>query len=140
MRRDPRDVVWSCFKTNFAATSGTLEYTTLTRAARHYDALMRLTDLALERLPLAIFELDYRKLIHEFDATTQALCEFAGIPWSEDVRRFDRTAQNRGVSTASAAQVRKGLYDGSGQWWPFAQHLEPVMPLLEPWIARFGYD
>ena len=139
MRRDPRDVVWSCFKTNFAPTSGTMEYTTLERAARHYDALMRLTDLALERLPLTAMELDYRALVREFDATTRALCEFTGIPWSDEVRRFDRTAQTRGVSTASAGQVRKGLYDGSGQWRPFARFMEPVMPLLEPWIARFGY-
>ncbi len=140
MRRDPRDVVWSCFKTNFAATSGTLEYTTLERAARHYAALMRLTDLALATLPLHAFELDYRALVRDFDATTQALCNFTGIPWSEDVRRFDRTAQARGVATASASQVRKGLYDGTGQWRPFARQLEPVLPLLAPWIERFGYD
>ena len=140
MRRDPRDVVWSCFKTSFAPTSGTMEYTTLERAARHYDALMRLTDLALERLPLTAMELDYRALVREFDATTRALCDFTQIPWSEEVGRFDRTAQARGVSTASAGQVRKGLYDGSGQWRPFARWLEPVLPLLEPWIARFGYD
>lgn len=140
MRRDPRDVVWSCFKTNFAATSGTLEYTTLESTARHYDALMRLTDLALATLPLTTFELDYRALVRDFDATTRALCQFTGIPWSEDVRRFDRTAQARGVATASASQVRQGLYDGTGQWRPFARHMAPVLPLLAPWIERLGYD
>ena len=139
MRRDPRDVVWSCFKTAFAPTSGTLEYTTLERAARHYDALMRLTERALEVLPLSAFELDYRNLVTDFDATTHALCSFAGIPWSDDVRRFDRTAKARGVSTASAGQVRKGLYDGSGQWRPYARWLEPVLPILAPWIEKFGY-
>jgi hypothetical protein len=43
-------------------------------------------------------------------------------------------------SPTSAGQVRKGLYDGSGQWRPFARFMEPVMDLLEPWVARFGYD
>ena len=140
MRRDPRDVVWSCFKTPFAPTTGTMEFTSLERAAQHYDALMRLIDLALDRLPLNVFELDYRRLVREFEPVTQALCGFVGIPWSEDVRRFDRTAQTRGVSTASAGQVRKGLYDGSGQWRPYARHFEPLLPILGPWIERFGYD
>lgn len=138
MRRDPRDVVWSCFKTNFGVTSNTLEYASLERTARHYDALMRLTDTALARLPLAAMDLRYSALIRDFDRTTQAMCRFTGLDWSEDVRRFDRTALARGVGTASAAQVRKGLYDGTGQWRPFARWLEPVLPILEPWIERFG--
>lgn len=139
MRRDPRDVVWSCFKTGFAMTSGTLEYTTLERAARHYDAMMRLTELALQRLPLSVLEVDYRRLTREFDATTKEVCSFIGIDWTPEVRRFDKTAEKRGVGTASAAQVRQGLYDGSGQWEPFAQWMEPVMPILDPWVQRFGY-
>ena len=113
-----------------ARPAGRSNITTLERAARHYDALMRLTDLALERLPLNVFELDYRALVRDFEPVTQALCDFTGIPWSDDVRRFDRTAQARGVATASASQVRKGLYDGTGQWRPFARHMAPVLPLL----------
>ena len=139
MRRDPRDVVWSCFKTPFAPTTGTMEFTTLERAARHYDAMMRLIALALDRLPMNALQLDYHRLVRDFDATTRALCGFTGIPWSEAVRRFDKTAATRGVSTASAGQVRKGLYDGSGQWQPYARQLEPVLPILQPWIERFGY-
>lgn len=140
MRRDPRDIVWSCFRTNFAMTSGTLQYTTLERAARHYDAMMRLTERALEKLPLNAQIVPYHALVHDFEATTQAMCAFAGLEWSEAVRSFDRTAERRGVSTASAAQVRRGLYDGTRQWEPYAAWLEPVMPILEPWLVKFGYS
>ncbi|HEX4848435.1 MAG TPA: sulfotransferase, partial [Novosphingobium sp.] len=139
MRRDPRDVVWSCFRTNFAMSSGTLEFTTLEKAARHYDAMMQLIELARERLNLAMLEVHYHRLVQDFDATTREICSFIGLDWSEDLRRFDRTAQRRGVATASAGQVRRGLYDGTRQWEPYARHLEPVMPLLQPWIERFGY-
>jgi hypothetical protein len=38
------------------------------------------------------------------------------------------------VGTASVTQVRRGLYDGSGQWQPYRRYLEPVLPLLQPWI------
>ena len=139
MRRDPRDVVLSCFRNSFALTSAALEFTTLERTARHYDAMMRLIELARERLPLAYHEVDYHGLVRDFDGTTQALCGFLGLPWDESLRRFDRTARSRGVATASASQVRRGLYDGRGQWEPFARHFEPVMPILQPWIEKFGY-
>lgn len=140
MRRDPRDVVWSCFKTNFAMTSNTFEYSSIERAARHYDAMMRLTDLALAKLPLSAMDVDYRALTRDPDGVTQQICSFAGLDWSPDIRNFDSTADKRGVGTASAAQVRKGLYDGSGQWKPFARWLEPVLPILAPWIERYGHD
>lgn len=138
-RRDPRDVVWSCFKTNFALTNAALDFTTLEGAARHYDATMTLIEQAIERLPLNLMVVDYRQLVTRFDETTREICAFTGLEWSEDLRRFDKTAQRRGVSTASAGQVRRGLYDGGGQWRPYARWLEPVMPLLQPWVEKFGY-
>jgi len=139
MRRDPRDVVWSCFRTDFAIANSTLEYTSVESTARHYYALMRMTEAARERLPLAFHELHYEKLVTDFEATTKELCEFTGVPWSAAVSDFVETAHKRGVTTASSSQVRKGLYDGSGQWKPYAKWLEPAMPILEPWIAKFGY-
>ncbi|MFM5924245.1 MAG: tetratricopeptide repeat-containing sulfotransferase family protein [Novosphingobium sp.] len=140
MRRDPRDVVWSCFRTNFGVSSGTLEYTSLERTARHYDALMRLTEAAMARLPLAFHEVHYHRLVQDFDATTREVCAFAGLDWSEALHRFDRTAARRGVSTASSSQVRRGLYDGTRQWERYARYLEPVMPILNPWIEKLGYS
>lgn len=140
MRRDPRDVVWSCFRTNFAMSSGTLEYTSLERTARHYDAVMRLTERVVEALSLDVHIVHYHRLVQEFDAETQAMCSFAGLEWTDAVRNFDRTASQRGVSTASAAQVNRGLYDGTRQWEPYAQYLEPVIPILQPWLHKFGYE
>ncbi len=139
MRRDPRDVVWSCFRTNFALSNAALEFTTLESTARHYDAVMRLTETALNTLPLQAMTVDYHRLVADFDQTTRDICAYTGLKWHEDMRRFAQTARRRGVSTASATQVRKGLYDGSRQWQPYAAYLAPVMPILQPWIERFGY-
>jgi hypothetical protein len=116
-----------------------MDFTTLEGAARHYDAMMRLTEAALAQLPLAVHEVPYHRMVQQFDATTQDICAFADLPWSEDLRRFDRTARARGVSTASARQVRRGLFDGTRQWEPYAAYLEPVMPILAPWIEKLGY-
>jgi Tfp pilus assembly protein PilF len=140
MRRDPRDVVWSCFHTHFALTNAALDFTTLAGTARHYAAMMTLIELCRERLPLCVHEVRYEALVREFDSETRALCDFTGLPWSDVLRQFGKTAQRRGVATASAGQVRKGLYDGSGQWRPFTQYFEPILPILKPWIEKFGYD
>lgn len=139
MRRDPRDVVLSCFRTSFAPTAAAYQFTTLEGVARHYDALMRLQRDCLAALPLAAHELRYEALVGDFDATTRDLCRFIEIDWSDDLRQFDRTAKRRGVSTASQTQVRRGLYDGRAQWRRYEAELAPVIPILQPWIDAFEY-
>ncbi len=140
LRRDPRDVVWSCFRRNFVYSPVAYEFTSLQRAARNYDAVMRLTERCIATLPLAFHTLRYRDLVHDFDAETQRLCAFAGIEWTPAMRHFERTAiAGQGVKTASAHQVRRGLFDGTGQWRRYADKLEPVLPILQPWVEKFGF-
>lgn len=139
MRRDPRDVVWSCFRTNFALSAAALEFTTLEDTARHYDALMHMMERCFEAMPLSVHQLRYDALVSNFDETTQALCDFLSLKWSPDMRAFDKTARRRGVATASATQVRRGLYDGTRQWERYKAQLAPVLPILQPWIERFGF-
>ena len=139
MRRDPRDVVWSCFRANFAPSPAAAEFTDLERAARHYDALMRTQEAFLDALQLARLELRYEALVANFDQETKRLCDFLGAEWTEAMRDFARTARRRGVSTMSASQVSKPLYDGSRQWQRYEEQLRPVLPVLEPWVERFGY-
>jgi tetratricopeptide (TPR) repeat protein len=139
MRRDPRDVVWSCFRANFAPTPTAAEFTDLERTARHYDAMMRVQEAYLAGLPLACHELHYEALVANFDAETHQLCDFLEIDWSMELGEFAKTARRRGVSTLSASQVGKPLYDGSRQWQRYEAHLKPILPILQPWVERFGY-
>ncbi len=140
MRRDPRDIVLSCYRINFTPSTAAWAFSDLEEAARHYDALMQLTEACRERLPLAFHEVRYDRLVTDFEATVRDFAAFIGVPWTEEFRRFDRTAQTRGVRTASATQVRRGLFDGRGQWRRHADALAPVLPILAPWVERFGFD
>jgi hypothetical protein len=140
MRRDPRDVVLSCFRQNFAVSPMALEFTTLARAAHFYDAMMQLQVASLARLPNPVHILHYEAVVSDFDAATQGLCKFVGLPWSATLRDFSDTARRRDVSTASVGQVRRGLYDGGGQWRRFTAEMAPVLPILQPWIETFGYN
>ncbi len=140
MRRDPRDVVWSCFRTNFALTNAADEFTDLVRTAHHYAAMMHLIDQCITQYPIRTHIIRYDRIVHDFDAETKKICDFIGVAWTAAVRDFNKTAQSRGVSTASASQVRKPLYDGTRQWERYAKHLAPVLPILQPWVEKFGFD
>jgi tetratricopeptide (TPR) repeat protein len=140
MRRDPRDIVLSCFRVNFTPSTAAWSFSDLEETARHYDALTTLIALCRERLPLAFHEVRYDRLVTDFEPTVRAFADFIGLPWTDEFRRFDRTAKARGVSTASATQVRRGLYDGRGQWRRYAEQLAPVLPILAPWVDALGFE
>ncbi|WP_188761710.1 tetratricopeptide repeat-containing sulfotransferase family protein [Sandarakinorhabdus glacialis] len=139
MRRDPRDVVLSCFSQNFAASPVALAFTSLKDCARHYDAVMRLQASCLARLPNPVLEIRYEELVNDFDAVTRQLCDFLGLPWSEALRDFSTAARGLDVNTASVGQVRKGLFDGGGQWRQFEAEMAPILPILAPWTEKFDY-
>jgi hypothetical protein len=62
------------------------------------------------------------------------------VEWTDDFHAFDKTAKARGVRTASATQVRRGLYDGGGGWRRYQKRLAPALPILRPWVERFGFE
>ncbi len=56
------------------------------------------------------------------------------------MEEFAPKAKARHIDTPSAAQVTQGLFaHGIGQWRPYREQLASVMPVLAPWVARFGY-
>ncbi len=139
-RRDPRDVVLSCFRRHFKVNASTYQMGSLDTAARHFDAATQLTEMHLGVLPIDVHVVDYADLVADFDSTTRALAQFVGAPWAEETRAFNQTATRRGVRTASAHQVRQGLFDGTRQWVRYRDQMAGVLPLLETWVERFGYS
>jgi hypothetical protein len=95
---------------------------------------MQLIMNCLERLPIDSHFVVYENLVRNFDTTTQELCRFTGLEWSPRIHNFDETARKGRVKTASAAQVRQKLFDGSGQWYRYADKMESILPILVPWL------
>lgn len=138
--RDPRDVVLSCFRRRFVMTAQMYELITLDGAAKYYDAVMRLAERYREKLDLDMHELRYEAMVADLETEMRAVCAFMGIERDEAMHDFAARARKRGIDTPSAAQVSRGLYtQGAGQWQRYAAQLTPVMPLLTPWLARYGY-
>jgi tetratricopeptide (TPR) repeat protein len=136
--RDPRDVVLSCFRQRFRINPSMFEFLTLEGAARFYDQVMRLSDLYRDLFALPVHEHRYEALVRDFEGRTRAVCDFIGVDWIPEMRRFDRSGDRRAIATPSATQVSRGLYDGAGQWRRYAAQMAPVMDILAPWIDRFG--
>ena len=139
-RRDPRDVVLSCFRRPFRMTPVTYELMDLDRSARLYAGTMDILELFLARSPSPRFIYRHEDLVDDFDAVAGRLCAFLGLPWSDRLRDFAATARTRHIRTPSAQQVTRGLNrDGIGAWRPYAAGLQPVMPILEPLARAYGY-
>ena len=138
--RDPRDVVFSCFRRSFQINTGMYQFTSLASAAEFYDLT-----LTAAREYLRVFPVDHRRTQHErlvvdFEGESRALCDYLGLEWTADMSRFAERARERRIRTPSAHQVRRGLYaTGVGQWRRYADQLAPVMPVLNRWAETLGY-
>jgi Flp pilus assembly protein TadD len=136
--RDPRDVVFSCFRRHFDVGPATFELLDLVDAARFYDIAMRLTQLCREKIAMTVFEHRYEDMTENFEQQVRSVCGFAGIEWRDGMGSFE--IPQKAARSASAAQIRRGFSsDGVGQWRRYRKHLEPILPILAPWVQRFGY-
>jgi len=140
-RRDPRDVVLSCFRRRFGMNPSMYQLLTLEGAAAYYDCVMRLSEIYRQLLPLPQHLVRYEKLVEDFEVTARAACDFLGLEWDQALFDFAAKARSRGIATPSAPQVVRGLNrEGQGVWRRYREQMAPVLPLLEPWVQRFGYD
>lgn len=140
-RRDPRDVVLSCYRRRFAMSGSAYQLLTLPGAAGYYDAAMRLADRLEPAMAPRTQVVRHEALVEDFDKVVGEVCAFLGLPWSETMRNFADKARDRAVATPSGAQLSRGLSaEGVGAWRRYKDQLAPVLPTLAPWVADYGYD
>ncbi len=139
-RRDPRDVVVSSFRHRFKVNVLTCAFTDLERTAAYYSAVMGLTRTYLDTLPLSVHVHRHEDLVADFDREVRAICDFLGLEWTDALRDFAATAKRRDIRTPSADQVRQGLSrEGLGRWRRYETAVQPILPVLQPWVEAFGY-
>jgi hypothetical protein len=138
--RDPRDVVLSCLRHNFQINAMTYAFTRPETAAACYAACMAMAEAYRAVLPLNLIEARHETLVEDFDGELARLCGFLGLDAVPAMADVGQTARRRTVRTPSADQVRAGLNDrGLGRWRAYAAEMAPLMPVLAPWVERFGY-
>lgn len=140
--RHPCDVVLSCFTTNFRLNDGMSNFLRLDTTAELYDLAFSYFERMQRFLPMATHTVVYEKLIADQERELKSLFEFLGLPWIADVLDHQKTALGRGrIKTASYAQVVEPIYSRSaGRWRNYQQQLAPILPVLKPWIEKFGFE
>ncbi len=74
--RDPRDVVFSCFRRHFKVNATMFEFLNLTDSARFYAAIMALAEVLRDKLPLNLFEHRYEDMVVDFETRVRAGVRF----------------------------------------------------------------
>ena len=139
--RDPRDVVLSCFRRNFAMNTSMFEFLEIERAARYYDAVMTLNAVYREKLGLDRLQVHNEALIEDFERRAHEVCTFIGVEWNAQMRDFAEHAKSRTIKTPSSVQVVRGINsDSVGLWRHYEKEMAPALPVLAPWVTAFGYD
>jgi hypothetical protein len=131
--------VFSCFRRRFQINSAMFEFLDLNDAATYYDAVMTLDRTYRARLPLTAREVRHETMVRNFEAEVRETLAFLGREWDPAVERFaERLPVD--AQTPSDVQLARGINaDGIGQWRRYAQHIAPVLPILEKWVTEFGY-
>jgi tetratricopeptide (TPR) repeat protein len=139
--RHPCDVALSCFTTNFKLNDGMSSFLRLDTTAELYDLSFSYFERVQKLLPQAAHTVIYEKVVADREAELKSLLDFLGLDWSDQVLDHQKTALKRGrIKTASYSQVAEPIYSrSSGRWTHYRAHLEPILPVLKPWVEKFGY-
>jgi tetratricopeptide (TPR) repeat protein len=140
--RHPCDVLLSCFMSNFRLNDAMANFLRLEDAAEFYDLTFRHWERARELFGLNVHTIVYERLVEDVEAEVRPLFDFLGLAWRDEALDHRKTAKARGlITTASYAQVVEPIYKrAAGRWEGYRRHLEPILPVLRPWIEKFGYS
>jgi tetratricopeptide (TPR) repeat protein len=138
--RDPRDLIVSCFRHRFATSAPTYELLTLEGAAAYYVAVTEIVIRLSNLLGLDVCLIRHEDMVSAFAREMTRICEFIGIAWHPAMGDFALRSRERGEPVPSMSQLVHSLgTEGLGGWLRYRARLEPLLPLLEPWVKRFYY-
>jgi len=141
MLRHPADCVLSCFMQTFYETPANAGFFTLEDSAYQYDRVFGLWRQYIDLLQLDVLQVKYEDLVADAETACRQILDFLEMPWHPGILEHERTARDRPlIGTASYNQVTRPLYtEAQGRWRRYRTELEPVLPVLEPWISYFEY-
>jgi len=141
--RHPCDVCFSCFMQNFRITDGTIGFHTLQNTARIYAQVMHNWVAQVELFSPQYLVVRYEDLVRDLRTTVQRVVDFLGLELDDRMLDPAAHALSRGgrINTPSYSQVVRPVNtEAIERWRRYERHFEAVLPILEPWIERWGYS
>ncbi|HET7562000.1 MAG TPA: sulfotransferase [Rhodanobacteraceae bacterium] len=139
--RHPCDVLLSCYMQAFRSPAFMVMCSTLPRLARGYAVAFEQCSAHLEVFRPHVHEWRYEAAVDDPAGEVTRLGGFLGLDDASPMLDFAGHAQRKGfIATPSYARVTAPVDRKSvGRWHAYREHFEPVLPVLRPWIERFGY-
>jgi tetratricopeptide (TPR) repeat protein len=138
--RDPRDAVLSSFLQDFDLTAAMAQCADLHRCAALYATTFGRWLQVRGHVPNAV-EVRYEDVVTDPQTALGPVFDAFGLPWDDAVLDHAAHARDQAIGTPSYRDVRTPLYARSvGRWKAFRRHLEPVLPVLEPFVRALGYE
>jgi tetratricopeptide (TPR) repeat protein len=139
--RHPCDTLLSCFLQEFRAPELALLCRDLTTLAEAYSRAFGFWYSQWPLLRPFSYELRYEQLAADFPTEVRKLGEFLQLPWDEAMLAPGQHARAKGfISTPSYSQVVEPVNNRAvGRWKHYQSHFRDVLPILMPWIERWGY-
>jgi tetratricopeptide (TPR) repeat protein len=138
--RHPCDVLMSCFIQHFRAPDLAMLCRDLPTLAASYRRSFDYWYAQEARLGAATFEIRYETLVTDLETQLRALIGFLELPWEPAMLSPAARARARGfISTPSYTQVIEPVTSrGIGRWRNYEPHLRKLMPILAPYLERWG--
>jgi tetratricopeptide (TPR) repeat protein len=140
--RHPCDVLLSCFMQHFRAPDFALLCADLSNLTLGYRRAMDFWYQQAELLEPTVREIRYESFVGGFETEVRGICEFLELPWDEAMAAPASNARSKGyISTPSYSQVVQPVNKKAvGRWRGYERHFAPVLPMVQPYLERWGYD
>ena len=127
--REPRDNCLSIFKNNFTTDNYRFAFN-LKAIGQFYKLYRKLMAHWHETFPGEIYKVSYESIVNDTELEIRKLIAACGLEWQDQCLKFDKSQSI--VTTASAVQVRKPIYNKSvGVWRKYQDYLQPLFDALE---------
>lgn len=139
--RHPCDVTLSCFMQNFEPNEATVNFFTLEETATLYARIMDTWFYYQHNLPISSYMVRYEDLLGGIEEAASGMLEYIDMEWNANLLEFDKKAVARGfISTPSYRQVVQPIYQTAKyRWQRYGKYFNCVLPILQPYIEKFGY-
>lgn len=139
--RHPCDVLLSCYMQAFRSPAFAVLCSDMRRLAQGYADAMAHWLYHVELLRPRVLEIRYEDLVEDPGAQVARLGAFLELEEPSRLLDFRRHARAKGfISTPSYSQVVEGINrKGLDRWRAYRALFEPVLPVLQPYLERWGY-
>ena len=139
--RHPCDVLLSCSMQAFRSPAFRTMCSSLPRLARGYTEAFEQCCRHIEVFKPRVLEWRYESVVADPGAAVANLGDFLEVMDASAMMDFAGNARRKQfIATPSYAQVTQPVSPAAvGRWEHYRKQFEPVLPLLRPWLERFGY-